>query len=127
MHLVDRLRSTGPVTDVASFTEHCRVRQRMRRSRDIHVAAGTRRGERLHWIERSLWIGYRIQTGQRQIVLLTAIDVAQGAVLRVRRRAGRTQRREQRAAEVVGATAETDHNVRPSGRLIDAVVNPVYQ
>ncbi len=41
------------------------------------MATGARGGERLDWIDRPLRIDHRIEPGQRQIVLLRAVDVAQ--------------------------------------------------
>src|SRR5580692_3505160 len=64
MHRIDRESAAGPMAHRAAFAECAGVRQEVRCSRKVHMAPRARRCDRLNRIDKSLRIGYSMQTGQ---------------------------------------------------------------
>src|SRR5215472_3949119 len=99
----------------------------MRCGWQIQVAAGAGRSEGLNGIDGPLRIGYRVQASKREMVLLGAVDVAEGAVGKSRGRARGTHPGEPNLAEIIDAATESDDHKGPVGRLVHAVVNAMHQ
>ena len=128
MHRVDCFDRAGAVTHRASLAERRGIRQSMHRRGNVHVASGTGRRERLNRVDRTLRIGHRVQPGQRQVVLLRAIDVAHRAIRRIGGRARRAQLGKQGARKVVHAASVTDDDIGPVDCLhVDPVMDPMHQ
>src|ERR1700693_6212829 len=79
---MDRVNCKSAISSVAhcaAFAERSGVGQEVRGGWNVHMAPRARRRNGLHRIDEPLWIGYRIQSRQREVVLLRAIDVTESA------------------------------------------------
>ena len=117
------------MAQVAAFTEHGGVGQEVRCGRNIHMAPRARRSDRLYRIDEPLRIGYGVQTGKGQIVLLRTIDVAESAVLYIRSRARWRHAWEKDSREVTDRSAVAYYGIGLAAvcRYIDAVVEAMHQ
>src|SRR5580704_14197897 len=87
MDRIDCERAAGSMAHHATFAEYAGVAEEVRCGWNIHMASRARRRDRLHRIDEPLRIGYEMQTGEVKVFLLRTIDVAESAILQIRRRA----------------------------------------